>query len=176
MRKGTLKCSLSELGLSNTMTKSARLQMPILNRLNLNSLFPRWRSLCLPHGPRRRNRWSLVGYLLHPDTSHPLVDPVAQPLAGRLPNASNTRLEPRVPTAPTVPVVSTSLLPHETPRSLLTDPHPQPPSPLVSSLPARGPAPSPTSPVASIIAPLPRHAASYNHLESWNVGLTDMEL
>jgi len=71
-----------------------------------------------------------------PDPSYPLVGLAAQPLAGRVPNASNTLLEPRMPTVPTVPVVSTSVLPHETPRSLLTDPHPHPSSHLVSSLPA----------------------------------------
>jgi len=102
--------------------------------------------------------------------------PCRLPLAGRVQNASNTLLEPRVPTAPTVPVVSTSVLPHETPRSLLTDPHPHPSSHFVSSLPARGPAPSPTSPAGSIIAPLAHHATSYNHLESWNVVFADMEL
>jgi len=120
-------------------------------------------------GPRR--------ILPHPDTNHSLVSPVNQPLAGRVPNASNTLLEPRVLTVPTVPVVSTSVLPHE-PRSLLTDPHPHPPSHLVSSLPARagGPDPCPTSPVGSIIAHVPGYTASYNHLESWNVGFTDMEL
>jgi len=106
--------------------------------------------------------------LPHPDNSHPLVSPVTHPLAWRVQDVSNTLLEPRVPTVPTVPVVSTSVLPHETPSSLLTDPHPHPPSHLITSLPARarGPAPCPTSPVRSIIAPLPRYAASYNHLES----------
>jgi hypothetical protein len=101
--------------------------------------------------------------LPHPDTVHPLVSLAAQPLAGRIQNASNTLLEPRVPTIPTVPVISTSVLQHETPRTLLADPHPHPPSHLVSSLPAaRAPAPAPcsTSPVGSIVAPLPRYAAS----------------
>jgi hypothetical protein len=116
-----------------------------------------------------------------PDTVHPLVSLATQPLAGRIQNASNTLLEPRVPTVPMVPVVSTSVLQHETPRTLLAladpHPHPHPPSHLVSSLPAaRAPAPCSTSPVGSIVAPLPRYAASYNHFESWNVGFTDMEL
>ena len=109
--------------------------------------------------------------LPHPDTSHPLVSSASQPLAGRIQNASNTLLEPRVPTVPAVPVVSTSVLQHGTPRSLLANPHP--PS---HSLSARAPAPCPTSPVGSIVAPLPRYAASYNHVESWNGGFTDMEL
>ena len=112
--------------------------------------------------------------LPHPDTSHPLVSSASQPLAGRIQDPSNTLLEPRVPTVPAVPVVSTSVLQHGTPRSLLANPHP--PSHSVSSLPARASAPCPTSPVGSIVAPLPRYAASYNHVESWNGGFTDMEL
>ena len=35
---------------------SARLQMPDFNYPNLNSLFPRWRFLRLPRGPRSRSR------------------------------------------------------------------------------------------------------------------------
>ena len=112
--------------------------------------------------------------LPHPDISLPLVSPATQLLAAHIQNALNTLPEPRVPVVPTVPVVSTSVPQHETPGSLLA--HPHPPSHVGSAPPVHAPASAPAAPDGSILAPLPRYAASYNHSESRNLGFTDMEL
>jgi hypothetical protein len=78
--------------------------------------------------------------LPHPDTSHPLVSPATQPLAGHIQNASNTLPEPRVPVVPTVPVVSTQC--SNTKHRVPTWPTHIRLSQLVSSLPVRAPAPA----------------------------------
>ena len=130
MRIGNLKCSLFGLGLSNTIVKSTRLRMPILSLLKLDSLFLRRKFLRLPRGPPQAKPIVPRRMLLHADTSHPLVSPATQPLSGHIQNASNTFPEPHVLVVPTVPVVPTSVLQHETLGSLLA--HPHPPSQLVS--------------------------------------------
>ena len=79
-----------------------------------------------------------------------------------------------MPAIPTVLVVSTSVLQHETQGSLLARPHPS--SQLASSLPVHTSAPAHTALVGSIIGPLSRYVASCNHFENWNLGFTDMEL
>ena len=70
------------LGLSNTMIKSTRLQIPTLYRLKFNSHFPRRRTpQAKPVVPHQT--------LPHSNTGHSLIIPA-------------------IPVIPTVPVVSTS--------------------------------------------------------------------
>ena len=153
--------------------KSARLQMPTLSYLKLNSLLRRWRFLrplqAKPMAPRR--------IFPHPNTSYLLISPSIQPLAGLIRNTLNTLLEPHVLVVPTFPVISTSMPQRETPGPLLTHLHPRPQfvsSRLDSS--ARAPAPALAAPIGPIVTPLPRYAAYYDHFESWDLGSTDMEL
>ena len=122
MRMESSKCSLFGLGLSSTMKKSTRLQMSILSRLRLNSLFRRQTFPRLPRDSYRAKPMVPCRTLLHDDTSYSLISPSTQPLAGHIQNASNTLLEPRVPVVVTVPVVFTSVPQRETPGSLLAHP------------------------------------------------------
>ena len=113
MRMGDLKCSLFGLGQSN-QKESARLQIPTLSHLKLDSLsLPQVEvhppTLRLPQAKPMVPR----SILPHPNTSHLLVSPATQPLAGHIQNASNTLPEPRVLVVPTVPVVSPLVLQHE---------------------------------------------------------------
>ena len=53
------------------------------------------------------------------------------------------------------------------------------PPDVVPSFPACSPVPlaaASTTAIGRIVAPLPRYATSYNHFETWNVGLMDIEL
>jgi hypothetical protein len=86
-----------------------------------------------------------------------------------------------VPVVPTVPLAPVSVPQRRTKpmATRLNDPpsHPHPSSHVAPSVPA--PAPGPPRAAAAIgpiIAPLPRYAASYNHLESWDVGFMDTEM
>jgi len=122
MRKGTLKTRAKQHDDEVSSSANATPQPP-QRQLTLPQVEVPWP----PPRPPQAKPMVPRRMLPNPDTSHPLVSPVAHPLAGHVRNASNTLLEPRVPTVPTVPVVSTPVLPHEIPRSLLTDPHPHPP-------------------------------------------------
>ena len=112
-----------------------------------------------PMDPRR--------ILPHPNISHPLVSPATQ-LTACGTHSERVEHPSRAACAvvPTVPVVSTSVLQHETPVSLLADPHP--PSHLGSSPPFMCLLPPTPRRLGQFIAPLPRYDASYNHSEIWD--------
>ena len=109
--------------------------------------------------------------LPHPDTSHHATQPLAAH-PQNTPNTLVTTIPPKshVPALPSGPQVSLSAAQHGTQGTLLARPRAHPH--IASPLPAPVPAPTPAG---SIVAPLPRYAASCNHFESWNVGLMEME-
>ena len=103
------------------------------------------------------------------NTSHPLVGPATQPLAGHIQNASNILPEPRILVTPIVPVVSTSAPEREKPVSLLANPHPNSHlvllSPLVRLLPLSARQSCPVTPRSTATS---RVGASGSRKWSWN--------
>jgi len=126
--------------------KSTRLKMKTINRLRLNSPLPRRTFLQLLRGLRKRNRWSPVGSRSHTPARWPCHVCRWSSRSGRihLCTCLNTKKH-RGPCWPTLTRPRMWLL-------LL--------SRLVRLLPDPG----------SIVAPLPRYAASCNLSERWTVG------
>ena len=134
------------LGLSNTMIKSTRLQMPTFSRLKLILTSP-------GGGPHRRKPVVPRQTLPHFNTGHSLV-------------------------IPAIPVIQRFLwYPHQDPNAKHQGPAGSPTSALalVSSFPARGPAPVLAAPVGRS-SHHPRYATFYNYLGSSSLRFMEMEL
>ena len=137
----------------NTTKNPAHLPMRTLSCLKSNLLF-----LPPPHPPPAKP-------MVPPRRTLPQTDTnihTAQLLVGHPRSTPNT--------------LSISATQRGTPGDLLAQQH-APPH-MVSSVPACSPVPlaaASTTAIGRIVAPLPRYATSYNHVETWRVGFMDIE-